>query len=182
MLAIRVFLLAFLLLAFQVVFAQNSAKDTKSNTAHKSGSYGSAGKEIDAVHRLYNEAFNQGKVGVIDELVDVKAVDHEMTPGVEPNREGLKKLVGMYRSAFPDLHIAVDDIFTSGDKVVARVTISGTQKGQYMDMAPTGKTFKVEGIDIIRFANGKMIEHWGVTDNLAMMQQLGAVPAKTKVM
>lgn len=176
MLTLRIIILAVILMASQGVFAQKSTAESKS----KSGVQSSATKEIDAVRQLYNDVFNQGKIAEIDQLVDAKAVDHENHPGVEPTREGVKKLVAMYRDAFPDLHIAVNDIFASGDKVVARVTITGTQKGQYMDIAPTGKTIDVEGIDIIRFANGKMVEHWGVTDELAIMQQLGAIPVQKK--
>ena len=70
-------------------------------------------------------------------------------------------------------------MLAKGDKVVSYITMSGTQKGPFMDMPASGKKFSVKGIDIVRFKDGKAVEHWGVTDSMAMMQQLGAVPEKT---
>lgn len=83
----------------------------------------------------------------------------------------------MIRAAFPDLHVTVEDMVAEGDKVVARVTMSGTHKGEFMGIAPTGKQITVGIIEILRIAGGKVVEHWNVVDSLGMMQQLGAVPA-----
>jgi predicted ester cyclase len=66
-------------------------------------------------------------------------------------------------------------MFAAGDKVVARITIKGTHQGEFMGMPPTGRSISFRGIDIIRFSNGKLVEHWGLTDTIAMMQQLGAM-------
>lgn len=127
--------------------------------------------------RMYHEVFGQGKLDLIDELVDPNFVEHEELPGLSPGREGLKEFFAMFRNAFPDLQFAVEDMIAEGDKVAARFTISGTHRGQFLDMAPTGRQISVGGIEILRFSNGKVMEHWGMTDQMSMMQQLGAIPA-----
>jgi hypothetical protein len=76
----------------------------------------------------------------------------------------MKQFFAMMWTAFPDLRMAVDDLITEGDKVVARTTMSGTHKGEFMGMDPSGKQFRASAIDAIRFADGKAVEHWGVTD------------------
>lgn len=136
-----------------------------------------------AMNRIYDEAVNQGNMDVFDELVSPDVVEHEELPGdFEPNREGVKQYFQMMHTAFPDLHFQVKDIFAAGDKVVARITVHGTQQGEFMGMQGTGKKIEVKGIDIVRFENGKLVEHWGVTDALTMMQQLGVMPAEDEMM
>ena len=135
-----------------------------------------------AMNRIYNEVINQDKLEVFDELVSPDMVEHEELPGFESNREGVKQYFQMMHNAFPDLHFQVDDIFAAGDKVVARITIMGTQQGEFMEIQPTGKKIAVKGIDIVRFENGKLVEHWGVTDAMTMMKQLGAIPAESETM
>ena len=84
----------------------------------------------------------------------------------------------MYISAFPDLRMHPDDILVSGDKAVARVTVTGTNHGEFMGMPATGRHVEVQAIDIMRFGDDGLVrEHWGVVDAMAMMQQLGAVPS-----
>ena len=128
------------------------------------------------VRRMYDEVVGQGKLDLIDELVDPDVVEHEEFPGIPPGREGVKEFFSMFRSAFPDLQFAVEDMVAEGDKVAARITIRGTHKGPFLDIAPTGKQITVDAIDIFRFASGKIVDHWGVTDQMIMMQQLGAIP------
>jgi steroid delta-isomerase-like uncharacterized protein len=135
-----------------------------------------------AMNRIYDEVVNQGKLEVFDELVSPDMVEHEKLPGFEPNREGVKQWFQMMHTAFPDLQFQVDDIFAAGDKVVARITMNGTQQGEFMGIKPTGKTIAVKAIDIVRFDNGKLVEHWGVTDAMSMMQQLGVIPAESEKM
>jgi predicted ester cyclase len=81
----------------------------------------------------------------------------------------------MFRAAFPDLHMAPVDVLADGDKIVVRGTISGTHQGEFMGIPPTNKSFEAQFIDIIEIHDGKATEHWGVTDQAAMMQQLGLV-------
>ena len=129
-----------------------------------------------AQRRFYEEVVNGGKLDLIDQLVAPNFVEHEAFPGLSNDREGVKQFFALMRSAFPDLRMEVHDIIAEGDKVVTRVTIRGTHRGEFMGIAPTGKQINVATVDIVRFANGKVVEHWGVTDQLAMMQQLGAIP------
>jgi predicted ester cyclase len=79
-------------------------------------------------------------------------------------------------AAFPDLKIIPDDIIAEGDKVVARCKFTGTHKGLYMGIAPTGKKVNFESIAIYRIAGGLVVETWGIMDLLGMMQQLGVIP------
>ena len=130
--------------------------------------------------RLYEEVFNQGNFDVADELIGANVIEHQQQPGVAPDAAGpelVKQIARFFRSAFPDLNIAVEDLIAEGDRVAARVTITGTHEGELMGIPPTGKRVEVSSMDIIRFEDGKAAEHWGETDIMSMMQQLGVVPA-----
>jgi steroid delta-isomerase-like uncharacterized protein len=129
------------------------------------------------MRRLY-ELLNAGDIDGFGELVAEDFVEHEETPGLEPSKEGVKQLFRMYRAAFPDLRMEAQDVLASGDKVVARVRATGTHQGEFLGMPASGKRVEVQLIDIIRFGDdGLAHEHWGVLDALALMQQLGAIPA-----
>jgi predicted ester cyclase len=80
-------------------------------------------------------------------------------------------------TAFPDLHIMVEDMIAEGDKVVVRMTMHGTQRGAFGSIPPTGKQVMVSTIDIVRIVGGQIAEEWGIDDRLGMLQQLGLVPA-----
>ena len=123
------------------------------------------------------EVLNKGNMQAVDELIAPNFVEHNPFPGQAPGVEGLKQAMAALRQAFPDLHVTVDEMLSDGDKVVIRTTMKGTHKGNFMNIPATGKQMSVEGIDILRISNGRAVEHWGVTDNLTMMQQLGLVPA-----
>lgn len=126
--------------------------------------------------RLY-DLINAGDIDGFGELLAEDFVEHEELPGLEPSKEGVKQLFHMYRAAFPDLRMEVQDVLVSGDKAVARVRATGTHQGEFLGMAATGKSVDVQLIDITRFGDdGLAREHWGVFDALAMMQQLGAIP------
>jgi steroid delta-isomerase-like uncharacterized protein len=128
------------------------------------------------VRRLY-ELINAGDIGGFSEHLADDFVEHEQTPGLAPTKEGVKQFFRMQLAAFPDLHFAPEDVFASGGKAVARVRYTGTNKGDFMGMPATGKKVDVQLIDIFAFDDkGRVREHWGVIDLMAMMQQLGAVP------
>jgi len=133
-------------------------------------------KNTAAVRRFYDEVMNKGNLKVIDELIDPKYVEHYVAPGISADKAGLTKIMEMYRTAFPDLQVTVEDIIAKGDKVWVYTIMRGTQKGDFMDIKATGKKIEVKGVDIVRFVNGKAVEHWGVNDDLTMMQQLGVIP------
>ncbi len=129
------------------------------------------------VRRLYEEIHSKGNWAAVDELVGANFVDHNPpAPDLPSGPEAVKQGLGMFRSALPDLHVTVKDIIAEGDKVVARITMSGTHRGELMGIAPTGKRIALGDIDIIRFDGGKIVERRGETDMLGMMQQLGVVP------
>ena len=126
--------------------------------------------------RFVEEVINQGNTDAIDELIDPGVVDHAAPPGFPTGREGAKQFAAMMRSAFPDLHLTIEDMIAEGDKVVMRSTWSGTHEGEFMGIPATGRRVTVSAIDISRVADGKMVEHWEQSDALGLMQQLGVVP------
>ncbi len=129
--------------------------------------------------RIVEEVFGQGNVSLADELMAPDFVEQEdlpLPPGTPRNREVPKQMVKMLHSAFPDFKATVNDIIAEGDKVMIRWTCTGTQKGEFMGVPPTGRRVSVGVTDILRMADGKCVEHWGQFDAMAMMQQLGAVP------
>jgi steroid delta-isomerase-like uncharacterized protein len=129
------------------------------------------------MRRLY-ELINAGDIAGFGDLLADDFVEHEELPGIAPTKDGVSAIFRMYLAAFPDLRMVPEDVIASGDKVVARVRATGTHKGVFMGMSPTGRRVDVQLIDIIRFGgDGRAREHWGVFDQLAMMQQLGALPA-----
>lgn len=129
------------------------------------------------VNRFYKEFANQGNLSVADELVASDFVDHNPpSPDVAAGRDGVKQVFAMFRKAFPDMNMTVEDQIAEGDKVVSRMKFQGTHKGEMMGIPSTGKKVSMGLIDILRVKNGQITEHWGESDNLGMMQQLGVVP------
>lgn len=129
------------------------------------------------MRRVY-DLLSTGDIDGFAALLADDFVDHEDLPGLAPTKEGATMFFRKYIAAFPDLRMVPEDVIASGDKVVARVRATGTHKGAFMGLSPTGRRIEVQLIDIIRFgADGRAREHWGVFDQFAMMQQLGAIPA-----
>ncbi len=126
--------------------------------------------------RFTEELFNKGNLDAVDELVASNYVDHCALPGIAPDREGLKQFVAMSRTALPDFHSTIEDMIAEGDKVMTRFTVRGTQQGEFMGIAPTGRQVTVTGIAIHRISGGKIVENWLSMDMLGMLQQLGVVP------
>ena len=130
------------------------------------------------VRQMVEETFNRGNMSWVDEFMAPDFVEREeLPPGIQRDRDGVKQLTIALRSAFPDFKATIDDIVAEGDKVVIRMTWRGTHKGEFMGVPPTGKSISIGVIDIIRLAEGKFVEHWGIMDSMALMQQLGAMPA-----
>lgn len=129
-------------------------------------------KDNEAELLRFYEGVNQGHLELLDQLLAENFVEHEELPGLEPNREGVKQWFALLRTAFPDLKFDVAFTMTDGDKVAAYLTISGTQAAEFLGVPSQGRAFSAKTVDIIRFENGKAVEHWGVTDTGAMMQQL----------
>jgi len=129
------------------------------------------------VQRLIEDAWNKGDITVIDELLSPDYILHIAAPGAKQNREGYKEAVSMYHKAFSDFHFTIEDMVAHGDKVVIRCKLIGTQKGEFMGRAPTGKKVTLTAISIRRIEDGKIVEEWVVSDMMGMMQQLGAAPS-----
>jgi len=128
------------------------------------------------VTRLIEEAWNEGNLAVIDELLAPDYVLHIDAPGA-PGREGYKQAVEMHRAAWSDLRLTIEDMVAEGDKVAMRGILSGTQTGEYMGIPPTGKRAAWSAISIRRFEGGQIAEEWVEMDTLGLLQQLGVVPA-----
>ena len=136
------------------------------------------------VRRLFEEVWNKGNVAVADELFAPTYTHHNSsTPDVGRGPESEKKRATLYRNAFSDMRLTIEDLVADGETVVARWSCRGTHKGELNGIAPTGKQVNMTGISIARFTNGKMTEGFVNWDALGLMQQLGVVPelGKAKV-
>jgi steroid delta-isomerase-like uncharacterized protein len=123
------------------------------------------------------DLINAGDVDGFGALIADDFVEHEDSSGFPPTKDGVLEFFRMLRTAFPDLRMQVEDVIASGDKAVARVAATGTHQGEFVGIPPTGRSVAVQVIDIMRFDDaGLVCEHWGLTDTMAMMQQLGVVP------
>ncbi|HZS86624.1 MAG TPA: ester cyclase [Chloroflexota bacterium] len=132
------------------------------------------------VRRYIEEAFNKGNMAIVDEVFAANLQNHSAPPGRSPGIEGVREFVRRVRAEWPDIRITIDDQVAEGDKVVTRWTARCTHfrpvTTPYGSMAPTNKPVTLTGIDIHRIDGGQMVEHWGNSDELGLMQQLGAVP------
>ena len=121
-------------------------------------------------------ALNEKDINAMEGLIGDDFVDNDAMPGMPPGKAGMVGMMQMFVTAFPDLHIVVDQWISEGDLVVGVMTSSGTQSGEFMGMPPSGKKFSVREIHVAKIVNGKMVEHWGLGNDMSMMQQLGAIP------
>lgn len=129
------------------------------------------------VRRLFEELWNKGTLPVADELIAPTYTHHDTaTPDVGRGPESEKKRVTMYRNAFADFRLTIEDIIAEGETVMARWTCRGAHKGELNGIAPTGKQISISGVTVARVASGKIVEGWVNWDALSLMQQLGVVP------
>lgn len=130
--------------------------------------------------RLIEESFNEGKFDLANQLIAPDAVDHDPA---RPARlralrgpEVMRRTAEMYRAAFPDVRLTVDEVIDGGDKVAVRWHAEGTHRGELEGLAPTGSRVSVTGISIDHWQDGKIVESWTQWDNLGLGRQLGAAP------
>lgn len=128
------------------------------------------------VRRFYQEVLNERKVDALDQIAAEDYVEHDPFPGQGNGRADLKARVASLHKAFNPLRFNVEDVIAEGDKVVVRWTNSGTDRGGFMGIPPTGREFGIAGIDIYVVRDGRLAEHWHVVDMLGHMQQLGLLP------
>jgi predicted ester cyclase len=130
---------------------------------------------------LIEEGFSKGNVSVFDAYSSPDFVENQYG-FFPPNVEGVKKAINSLHYAFPDFSLTIEDLIADSSKVWGRMTGRGTHKNKFGPMYPTGKKFEITVIDIMRFETGKLIEHWGVPDKLALMEQLGMKPPPKLIM
>jgi steroid delta-isomerase-like uncharacterized protein len=110
--------------------------------------------------------------GIADRLYAPDVVDHNPLSGQGPGLDGIKQLVAVYHAVFPDLSVSTDDVVVSGDRVAVRWTAIGTHQGDQLGVPATGRQVRLTGIDILRIEDGRIVERWGETNGLEMMQQI----------
>jgi len=133
-------------------------------------------ENIAIVGRFVEEVINQGRYEAADELVEENFVELDPLPGQEQGREGLKDVIRMMRSAFPDINWIVEETIASGDKVVSRFKWTGTNRGKFLGFPVTGRQVVVTGVVIDRLHAGKMADSRILMDSMGLMQQLGVIP------
>jgi steroid delta-isomerase-like uncharacterized protein len=126
--------------------------------------------------RFFDEMLNRGELSAGDDLFAEDSVDYAGFPGQAPGREGFKQAVVMMHAAFPDIHYTIEDMVAEGDRIATRWTLRGTHEGEFFGIPATGNQVSVEGIHILRFADGQIVECWEVWDQLSMLRQIGAMP------
>jgi steroid delta-isomerase-like uncharacterized protein len=133
-------------------------------------------ENIAVLGRFIEEVINQGNLDAADDIVQENFIELDPLPGQRQGREGLKEVISMMRGAFPDIHWVADETIAAGEKVVTRFTWTGTHRGPFLGIPPTGKDVTVKGVVIDRLSGGKMADSRILMDSLGMMQQLGVVP------
>ncbi|TMK24782.1 MAG: ester cyclase [Actinobacteria bacterium] len=127
--------------------------------------------------RFFEEVWNKGNFQAADQIVATDYIDHDaITSKTGP--EGVREEVSLFRNAFPDLVFAIEDVITEDDKVVTRISATGTHKGDLPGIPATGRRGAITGIVITRYESGKAAEAWVHFDFLGLYRQLGAIPAR----
>jgi steroid delta-isomerase-like uncharacterized protein len=129
------------------------------------------------VRRLIDELWNKGNLQVADEIIAPMYQHHDAaTPDLGKGPDSEKKRVNLYRTAFHDFRLNIEELLAQGETVVARWSCRGVHKGELNGIAPTGKQFAITGVTIVRFSNGKIVEGFVNWDALGLLRQLGVVP------
>jgi steroid delta-isomerase-like uncharacterized protein len=129
------------------------------------------------VRRLFTELWNNGNLSVADEVFAPNYAHYDpSTPDFGRGPDSEKKRAALYRTAFPDLHLTIEDVIAEGETVMTRWSCRGTHNGDLNGIAPTGKHITITGLTVARVSNGKIVEGYVNWDALGLMQQLGVVP------
>ena len=157
---------------------RNGAQHSQTTWREVMTSIGSSEAAKAVVRRNTDEVQSGGNFEVFDELFADDFLDHTPQPGRTPDKAGARALYRTLRAAFPDFHADIHWQLADGDRVTTYKTYHGTHRGEFLGVAPTGRTIQFETVDVMRVRNGKIAEHWGVANLFSLMQQLGAWPAK----
>jgi predicted ester cyclase len=131
----------------------------------------------DVVARFVAEYQTAGDERALATLVHPDVVDHSRPPGIAEGAAGVREQFDGFRAAFPDFRATILDQVAEGDKVVTRKVFTGTHLGAFQGIEPTGREVEIHVIDIVRVADGRIVEHWNCVDRLGLLAQLGALPA-----
>jgi steroid delta-isomerase-like uncharacterized protein len=126
-------------------------------------------------HRFFDSVWNKGDDSVVDRYLAPDFVEH--FPGMEGGRDGFMKTSRLFREAFPDIDLTIEDEIAAGDRVVHRWVWRCTHKGPFLGIPPTGNRLEFTGMTIVRMADGEIAERWASLDELTMFQQMGVLPA-----
>ncbi len=133
------------------------------------------------VRRLFDEVWNKGDLSVTEQCFAPTYTHHDpSTPDLGQGPEGEKRRAALYRSAFPDLRLTIEDLIAEGDTVAVRWSCRGTHRGDLAGIAPTGRQITITGVSVARFAGDKMVEGWINWDAHGLFEQLGVVPETAK--
>jgi steroid delta-isomerase-like uncharacterized protein len=126
-------------------------------------------------------AVNSGNLDVLNDVFTPNVVDHDPAPDQGPGPQGFIHFFETLRGAFPDLHVTPEHMVVDDDNVAFAYTITGTQQGDFLGVAPTGKRISARGMQIGRFEGGKIVERWGSSDELGILHQLGVSPERVVI-
>ena len=126
--------------------------------------------------RRYQEIYNSNNLDALLEVVSEYLLTPNILPGIPSGVEGAKVAHEIMRTGFPDYQTTIEDMLAEGDKVAARIRMTGTHAGNFMGIPATGKQVSFTGIYIARIEDGKIVEHWGEEDSVSLLTQLGAMP------
>ena len=129
------------------------------------------------LRRWIDEVWTNGDVGLLDQLHTPGFRDRTGNPGVTPDTAGMKQFILRFRAAFPDAVITIEDMVAEGDRVAARWTMRGTHTGEFNGIPATGRPFTMAGFGLMRIQDGRIAELWHLEDDLAVLRQLGIIPA-----
>ncbi len=132
---------------------------------------------VSIVRRRIEKFAGEGNVALADELFAPNYVNHD-PPYPDSTRKQVQQNIIQSHVGLPDVHIAIEDIITEGDRVVTRYTLRGTHQGELRGIPPTGRRVTLQGIVISRVVEGRIVEEWNLSDKLGLMQQLGVIPAQ----
>ncbi|MBW4581641.1 MAG: ester cyclase [Tildeniella nuda ZEHNDER 1965/U140] len=130
---------------------------------------------IAATQRL-GEAVNSGNLDVLHEVFAPNVIDRDPGSDQLPGPEGFIQFFTGFRAAFPDLSIGVEQMVADDDNIAIAYTITGTHQGDFLGIPATGRPIKARGVQIARFEHGQIVERWGSSDQLGILQQLGVNP------
>ena len=124
------------------------------------------------IERLHTELFSSGDLATIDRFFAPDVISHDMPPGFPQGIEGVRMFFSAFREGMPDVRVRIDEIVVEDDRAAVATMIEGTHTGALMGIEPTGRRISVRGIDMVRVADGRIVEHRGLTDTVGLLRQL----------